>query len=119
MDIRARETGGPDGEAGRGRLSRRRFLGGSASALAAGAVVPGFFRTAATRPAAGVTDAALASTVPDYTVPGYAAADYAVPDYTAGLRALGRTALRVPGSRPYPDLAAGTDTSPASSTLSC
>jgi phospholipase C len=78
-----------------GRLSRRRFLGGSASALAAGAVAPGLLRNTAVRAAAGSaqTTAREAS-------------------HAAALRALGRRWLRPPGSRPYPGLPAGADTLP-------
>jgi phospholipase C len=72
-------------------LSRRRFLGGSASVLAAGAIVPGFLRGAA---------------------PAAAAAGQGAAGHTAALRALGRSLLRHPGSRPYPDLPVGTDTLP-------
>jgi phospholipase C len=75
-------------------LSRRRFLGGSASALAASAIVPAFLRDAVSGAAAGK---------------GAADGDDV---RAAALRALGRTRLRAPGSRPYPDLPAGTDTLP-------
>jgi phospholipase C len=70
-------------------LSRRRFLGGSASAVAAGALAPAFLGGS---PAAAATPAAA--------------------QYAEALRALGRTALRTPGSVPFPDLPAGTDTLP-------
>jgi phospholipase C len=71
-------------------LSRRRFLGGSASAVAVGALAPALLGGA--RAAAAATPAAA--------------------QYTEALRALGRTSLRSPGSLPFPDLAAGTDTLP-------
>jgi phospholipase C len=70
-------------------VSRREFLGGAGKALAAGAIASGVL-------AAGATAAA--------TTPGAGQA--------AALRALGRTSLRAPGSRPYPDLPAGADTLP-------
>ena len=85
-------SGTSRGDVGRGLLSRRRFLGGSFSALAAGAAAPGLLRT----DGAGRAVKAAAGT----------------PDYAAALRALGRTALRAPGSRPFPNLPAGADTMP-------
>ena len=76
-------------------LSRRRFLGGSASAVAVGALAPALLGGAR----------AAAAAAP-------AAAQYSEAQYTEALRALGRTTLRSPGSLPFPDLAAGTDTLP-------
>jgi phospholipase C len=73
-------------------VSRRRFLVGTGTVLAAGAVAPGLVGTA--RAAVPASTAAAGA--------GQAAA----------LRALGRTWLRRPGSRPYPGLPAGTDTLP-------
>jgi phospholipase C len=76
-------------------LSRRGFLAGSASALAAGALAPAIL---------GVADPATAR-----------AAQTAAPaaaSYAAALRALGRSTLRHPGSLPFPALPAGTDTLP-------
>jgi phospholipase C len=70
------------------RVSRRQFLVGAGTVVAAGTLAPR-------------ADAAAAGAGPDLA--GQAAA----------LRALGRAALRTPGSRPYPSLAAGTDTIPA------
>jgi len=79
-----------DAEGRRWSLSRRRFLGGAGKALAAGAV------------AAGMLD----------VTSGPAAAAGAQDGQLAALRALGRDSLRLPGSRPYPDLPCGTDTLP-------
>ena len=82
-------------------LSRRLFLTGSVSALAAGAVTPAFLRKtsvpASSRAASASVTAEIAPTAARYG---------------AALAALGRTTLRVPGSRPYPNLAPGTDTLP-------
>jgi phospholipase C len=83
----------PDNNVRRSPLSRRRFLGGASTAMAAGVIVPGLFGRAQT--------AAAATTTGTSTAP-----------YAAALRALGRTSLRAPGSRPFPELAAGTDTLP-------
>ena len=80
----------PGSNAGDTPVSRRRFLGGSASAVAVGALAPAFLGGAS--PAAAATQAAT--------------------QYTAALRALGRATLRTPGSRPFPDRPAGTDTLP-------
>ena len=76
---------------GRSPLSRRSFLAGAAGAAALGAA-PGFLRGSRAR-------AATSPSAP----PG---------DVAAALRALGRSALRAPGSRPDPALPAGTDTLP-------
>jgi phospholipase C len=93
----------PDGARGAGpkkfppnrlALSRRRFLGGSASMLGAGAIVPWL----------------LGGTVSG--VPGHSLSGRSLPGHAAALRALGRTRLRAPGSRPYPSLPVGTDTMP-------
>jgi phospholipase C len=78
-------------------LSRRRFLSGSASAVAAGALAPAFLGAS---PAAAATPSATPRATPT-------AAQYA-----EALRALGRTTLRHPASLPLPHLAAGTDTLP-------
>jgi phospholipase C len=67
-------------------MSRRRFLGGAGAVLGAGAVAPSVL--GATR--------GLAAAAPQ----------------AAALRALGRTSLRTPGDRPYPDRPPGTDTLP-------
>jgi phospholipase C len=75
-------------------VSRRRFLVGAGTVLAAGAVA------GAGAPAAGAADVSAG---------GVAAGAVG----RAALRALGRTALRRPGSRPYPGRPAGTDTMPA------
>ena len=82
-------------------LSRRLFLSGSASALAAGALTPAFLRKSGAPAAATAARATLTAA----TAPSVAA-------YAAALAALGRTTLRAPGSRPFPSLAAGTDTLP-------
>jgi phospholipase C len=71
-------------------MSRRRFLGGAGTVLAAGAVAPSVL---------GATGSVAAAAAPQ---PGQAAA----------LSALGRTSLRTPGSRPYPDRPSGIDTLP-------
>jgi phospholipase C len=68
-------------------LRRRSFLYGTGAVLAGAGVATGHVTKAAAR----VTP---------------------VTDHDAALRALGRTTLRLPGSRPYPDLLAGTDTLP-------
>jgi phospholipase C len=67
-------------------INRRRFLSGTGKALAASTF------------AAAAIDATAGATV--------------LPDHQAALRALGRTSLRLPGSRPHPDLPAGTDLLP-------
>jgi phospholipase C len=79
-----------------GSLSRRRFLGGSASAVAAGVLAPAFLRRGA--------KAGIASTGGTGAPAGASRA--------AALRALGRATLRHPGDHPFPGLPAGTDTLP-------
>jgi len=74
-------------------LSRRRFLTGAAGALAAGVVTPGVL---------GALDSGADAT-PRQVVQA---------NQTAALRALGRRVMRAPGSRPFPNLPAGTDTIP-------
>jgi phospholipase C len=91
-------TPGPSSPAS---LSRRLFLGGSASALAAGAVTPAFLRKPARPAAARPVSASLTAAVAP-----------AASSYAEALSVLGRTTVRAPGSRPYPALAAGTDTLP-------
>jgi phospholipase C len=86
---------------GKAPLGRRRFLSGSAYAIAAGALAPAFL---------GGPDAS-AATVAGATRSAAAATPTAA-QYTEALRALGRTTLRHPGSLPFPHLAAGTDTLP-------
>jgi phospholipase C len=84
-------------------ISRRRFLGSAGAVLAAGAVAPSALSA----------NAAAATAPARRTAAGTAAAKSAadvVGDPTAALRALGRSTLRLPGSRPSPHLAAGTDT---------
>ncbi|MGH3169961.1 MAG: alkaline phosphatase family protein [Trebonia sp.] len=80
-------------------LSRRRFLSGSASAVAAGALAPVFLTSAAE---ASATKAAKTATTAPFTAAQHAEA----------LRALGRTTLRHPGSLPFPGRPAGVDTLP-------
>src|ERR1051326_7626411 len=75
-------------------ISRRRFLGSAGAMLAAGAVAPSVL-------------AGKAAAVSSPAMPSPASV---VGDPTAALRALGRSTLRLPGSRPNPHLAAGTDT---------
>ena len=82
-------------------LSRRLFLGGSASALAAGVLTPAFVGQASALASPRAATASLTAEIAP-----------AAGTYGAALRALGRTTLRAPGSRPYPALAAGTDTMP-------
>jgi phospholipase C len=82
-------------------LSRRRFIGGTAAAVAAGALGPPFL--GGTPAAAATPNAALRPTS------AWAPAEA---EYAPALRALGRTTLRHPGSLPSPHLAAGTDTLP-------
>jgi phospholipase C len=84
----------PSGSNAAGPVTRRRFLGGSAAAVAAGALAPALL---------GGTRAAAAA----MPVETPAAAPYA-----DALRALGRPVLRAPGSLPCPNLPAGTDTLP-------
>ena len=95
MNSPAPESGPSPDQTRQWPLSRRRFLGGSASALAAGAAVPGFLRNAGGGAAASSAETAAREA-----------------SHAAALRALGRRSLRVPGSRPYPGLPAGTDTIP-------
>ena len=87
-------------------LSRRLFLTGSASALAAGLVTPRYrSRTnAPTGLRTGVVSTGNATLTAEVSP---TAATYA-----EALSALGRTTLRTPGSLPNPGLAAGTDTLP-------
>jgi phospholipase C len=75
----------------RGTVSRRKFLVGAGTMVAAGAA------------AGTLAPPAGAATV---------GANGVQAGRAAALRALGRAALRLPGSRPYPGLAAGTDTMP-------
>jgi phospholipase C len=81
-------------------VSRRKFLAGAGTVVAAGALAP----------LAPRADAATAGTS---AARGASVAAQARAGQAAALRALGRAALRHPGSRPYPALAAGTDTMPA------
>ncbi|MHB8342516.1 MAG: alkaline phosphatase family protein, partial [Mycobacteriales bacterium] len=76
-------------EHGGGGLTRRRFLAAGAGTLAAGAL--GVRPPATARPARGAVPTA---------------------EQAEALRVLGREALRLPGSRPFPALAAGTDMLP-------
>jgi len=87
-------------------LSRRLFLTGSASALAAGVATPAFLRgaSAPSRVPAGAVSTGRARLTAEVAP--------AAAQYDEALRALGRTTLRAPGSLPYPSLAAGTDTLP-------
>jgi len=78
-------------------LSRRRFIAGAAGALAVGAVGPGVL---------GALDTGADARS------GQASATATAESRAAALRVLGRTGLRVPGSRAYPNLAAGIDTLP-------
>ncbi|HEX3901192.1 MAG TPA: alkaline phosphatase family protein [Mycobacteriales bacterium] len=80
-----------DGEGKRGRLSRRSFLKGGAGALAAGAVI--------------------GTAGPAEALPAHALSTDA-PEVRAALKALGKKSLRHPGSKPFPNLPAGTDTMP-------
>jgi phospholipase C len=84
-------------------LSRRRLLGNAGKALAAGVVAPavvgGSAAAAHAAPARPAAPANSASMVP----PG---------DHSAALRALGRSALRFPGTLPHPAVPAGTDMLP-------
>jgi phospholipase C len=79
-------------------FSRRRFLGGSASALAAGALSPALLRSGAARAAS--TSSGAGQATPTAAM------------YRDALRALGRHELRHPGSLPFPRLPVGTDTLP-------
>jgi phospholipase C len=78
-------------------MSRRRFIAGAAGALAVGAVGPGVL---------GALDTGADARS------GQASATATAESRAAALRVLGRTGLRVPGSRAYPNLAAGIDTLP-------
>ena len=83
-------------------LSRRRFIAHSASAVAAGLVIPGLLD--------GQAQAATPASRP--ATPAFSAPVFTAQAQAEALRALGRDALRLPGSRPYPQLAVGTDTMP-------
>jgi phospholipase C len=83
-------------------LSRRRFITHSASAVAAGLVVPGLIGGQARAATVHGQSAAPAFLAPVFTARAQAEA----------LRVLGRHTLRLPGSRPFPDLPVGTDTMP-------
>ena len=87
------------------QVSRRQFLSRGAGALAAGAMVAGGIGCGQSSPVAG-TSCSQASAASGGTAP----ADGTLQQQA--LAALGRTTMRQPGSRPYPDLAAGTDTMP-------
>jgi phospholipase C len=80
----------PSDHGRRARMDRRRFLSGAGKMLAAGAVAPGVL---------GATG-------------GVARAAAPAAGHVPALRALGRSSLRTPGSRPYPHLPAGRDTLP-------
>jgi phospholipase C len=90
-----------DGRTSGGSVSRRRFLAGTGTVLAAGALAP----------AADAATARGAARAGSGEAAGLAQAGQA--GRAAALRALGKASLRAPGSRPYPGLAAGTDTLPA------
>jgi phospholipase C len=83
-------------------LSRRRFIAHSASAVAAGLVVPGLLD--------GEAHAATLASPP--ATPAFSAPVFTAQAQAEALRVLGRDALRLPGSRPYPQLPVGTDTMP-------
>ena len=100
-DPRSRETPLTRGF-GKVPLTRRRFLGGTAAAVAAGGLAPTFL---------GGTGASAATAATPTAAP-YTAAPYTAAHYSQALRALGRTTLRHPASLPFPHLAAGTDTLP-------
>jgi phospholipase C len=84
-------------------LSRRRFIAHSATAVAVGLVAPGLLGGEARA----ATSATSRPATPAFTAPVFTAKAQA-----EALRVLGRDALRVPGSLPFPHLAAGTDTMP-------
>ena len=85
-----------------GVLSRRGFLGGASAALLSGIAAPGLLSgPPRTRHAAKALRAARTA-APRFTKASQADA----------LKALGRTTLRHPGSLPFPNLPAGTDTLP-------
>jgi phospholipase C len=83
-------------------LSRRRFIAHSASAVAAGLVVPGLIGG----------EAHAATSVRQAASPAFSPPVFTAQAQAEALRALGRETLRLPGSRPYPQLAVGTDTMP-------
>ncbi len=87
-------------------LSRRGFLGGAGATLVSGLAVPGLLSATArpARAARTVTAARAGAATADVTFTSAAQAE--------ALRVLGRTTLRTPGTRPFPNLAAGTDTMP-------
>jgi phospholipase C len=89
-----------DDRARREPLGRRGVLG-AGTALAAAAIVP--WLSGRAQAATAATTAGTAAASPAGTPAG---------EHAAALRALGRTSLREPGSRPYPSLPAGTDTLP-------
>jgi len=78
-------------------MSRRRFLETTGKTLATGAIASGLVGTAAVSASAGTAKAAPKIVAPQV-------------NQAAALRALGRSVLREPGSRPFPHLDAGTDT---------
>jgi phospholipase C len=83
-------------------FSRRRFIAHSAYAVAVGLAAPGLLGGEARAATSGSRSATPAFTAPVFTAKAQAEA----------LRVLGRDALRVPGSLPFPHLPAGTDTMP-------
>src|SRR5436305_491040 len=89
-------------------ISRRRFLGSAGAMLAAGAVAPAVLSANAAA-AAQVRRTTAAGTAAGRAAGALSPADV-VGDPTAALRALGRSTLRLPGSRPSPHLPAGADT---------
>lgn len=91
--MRTRSHDSAEHRDGQPPLSRRSFLGVTGAVFALGAVGPALLRGPARPAAASVEGNELAWNA-------------------AALRALGRTAMRTPGSVPNPGLAAGTDTLP-------
>ena len=83
-------------------FSRRRFIAHSAYAVAVGLAAPGLL----TGEARAATSASRSAT------PAFRAPVFTAEAQADALRALGRDALRVPGSLPFPDLPVGTDTMP-------
>jgi phospholipase C len=81
------------------QINRRQFLGYSAGALAAGSV-------------AGCGGGSAGSSAAAATAPGSTAQQAAPANAEEALAVLGKSVLRLPGSLPYPNLAAGTDTMP-------